>query len=143
MTMPDSMEYRVVLFHKQATSARTRFVRYAHESICSDESIPMPAQMVDRPAGNTLLHPAAILTHLEDELGLDEGILAAEGEFTQTVEVPGGDIQIILASINSMDPPFEQMEKQGASFIDLTEARGLPQIELEILRSAYEHVLGG
>jgi hypothetical protein len=30
----------------------------------------------------------------------------------------------------------------GAEFIDLTAARGLPRVELELLRLAYEHVLG-
>lgn len=137
------MDYRVILFHKQATSARTRFVRYAHDSICAMNSIPMPAQLVERPSAKTVHHPSAILSDMEKEMELDEGTLKAEGDFQQTVEVPGGDIQIILASVDTMDPPFEQMEKQGASFIDLTQARGLPPVELELLRGVYEYVLGG
>lgn len=76
-------------------------------------------------------------------MGLDDGTLKAEAEYRHSVEVPGGTIQIILANIATMDPPFEQAEKANARFIDLTQARGLPQIELELLRHAYELVLGG
>jgi hypothetical protein len=57
--------------------------------------------------------------------------------------VPGEDIDILLASITTVDPPFEEAEKSNAQFIDLTQARGLPPVELELLRSAYELILGG
>jgi hypothetical protein len=74
---------------------------------------------------------------------LPSGSLKAEGEYHQMVEVPGKKIQIILGEITTVDPPFDEAEKAGASFIDLTQARGLPQVELELLRCAYELVLGG
>ena len=79
---------------------------------------------------------------MEKLLGFESGTLKAEGEFLQTVEVPGEAIQIILANVAMMDPPFDVVEKIDASFIDLTQARGLPQVELELLRFAYELVLG-
>jgi hypothetical protein len=88
-------------------------------------------------------HPAAILQQTEKRLGFPADSLKAEGEYRQMVEVPGEKIQVILAEITTMDPPFEEAEKLGASFIDLTQARGLPQIELQLLRCAYELVLGG
>jgi hypothetical protein len=88
-------------------------------------------------------HPAAILRETEERLEFPEGSIKAEGEYRQMVEVPGEKIQIILGQITTMDPPFEEAESIGASFIDLTQARGLPQVELELLRHAYELVLGG
>ena len=137
------MDYRVILYHKQVTSARTRFLKFSHDSVCAFEPIPSLAQLVDGEAVNTLLHPAAVLQEVEDELGLDQGSLKAEAEYRHNVEVPGGKLQIILANITTMDPPFELAEKANAQFIDLTQARGLPQIELDLLRHAYELVLGG
>lgn len=137
------MDYRVILYHKQATSARTRFLKFSHDSVCAFESIPKFAQLVDREAVSTLLHPAAALKEVEEELGLDQGTLKAETEYRHNVEVPGGSLQVILANITTIDPPFELAEKVNAHFIDLTQARGLPQIELELPRHAYELVLGG
>lgn len=137
------MDYRVILYHKQATSARTRFLKFDNESVCAPDPIPMPAVLLEHDDSTTLNHPAAILQKTEQLLDLPAGSLKAEGEYHQTVEAPGKRIQIILAEITTMDPPFEEAERIGARFIDLTQARGLPQVELELLRCAYELILGG
>jgi hypothetical protein len=137
------MDYRVIVYHKQATSARTRFLKLKSNSVCLFDPIPMPAALLEREPANTVNHPAAILCQAEKQLGFPEGCLKAEGEYRQTVEIPGGAVQVILAAITTLDPPFEEAEKNGASFIDLTQARGLPEIELLLLRAAYELVLGG
>jgi hypothetical protein len=137
------MDYRVILYHKQATSARTRFLKFGSESVCAFEPIPMPAALLEHNDSNTVNHPAAILQETEKRLGFSPGSLKAEGEYCKMVDVPGKKIQVILGEITTIDPPFDEAEKVGACFIDLTQARGLPQIELELLRCAYELVLGG
>ncbi|MES9970716.1 MAG: hypothetical protein ABW092_11840 [Candidatus Thiodiazotropha sp.] len=137
------MDYRIILYHKQATSARTRFLRLENSSVCLFDPIPMPADLLDRVESNTVNHPAAILQDAEKRLDLPAGCLKAEAEYRHRVEAPGQTIQVILAAITTVDPPFEEVEKRGASFIDLTQARGLPEIELQLLRCAYEFVLGG
>jgi len=137
------MDYRVILYHKQSTSARTRFLRFDDRTVCAFEPLPMPAQLLEEPSHNTVIHPAAVLHTVEQRLGFAAGTLKAEGEYRHRVEIPGGQVQIILANIATIDPPFEQAESAGAGFIDLTQARGLPQVELELLRHAYELVLGG
>jgi hypothetical protein len=137
------MDYRVILYHKQASSARTRFLKFSYNSVCAFEPIPRLAQLLDRGPVSAVLHPAAILRKVEKALSFDAGILKAETEYRHNLEAPGGSIQILLANIDTMDPPFEQAEKASAHFIDLTQAKGLPQIELELLRFAYELVLGG
>lgn len=137
------MDYRVILYHKQATSARTRFLKLKNDSVCLFDPIPMPAAVMDSVSTNTINHPAAILCEAEKQLDFPAGCLKAEGEYRHTVEIPGQAIQIILAAITTIDPPFEEAEKMGARFIDLTQARGLPEIELLLLRHAYELVMGG
>jgi hypothetical protein len=137
------MDFRVILYHKQATSARTRFLKFDSESVCAFSPLPMPAAVLDGDDSTTVNHPAAILQAVEKRLEFPAGSLKAEGEYRQTVDVPGEKIQIILGEITTMDPPFDEAEKAGAKFIDLTQARGLPSVELELLRSAYELVLGG
>jgi len=137
------MDYRVILYHKQATSARTRFLRFDNRTVCAFEPLPMPAQLLEESCDNTVIHPAAVLHAVEQRLGLAAGTLKAEGEYRHCVAIPGGQVQIILAGITTIDPPFVQAAQAGAGFIDLTQARGLPQVELELLRHAYELVLGG
>lgn len=137
------MEYRAILFHKQSTSARLRFLRFAHDSVCAFAPIPALAQAHANQSQNPVLHPAPVLKRLEDELGFESGTLRAEEGFRYSVEVPNEKIQVLLVAIVSMDPPFDQAEKIGAEFIDLTQARGLPGVELDLLRGAYELVLGG
>ncbi|MEJ2621657.1 MAG: hypothetical protein P8163_15770 [Candidatus Thiodiazotropha sp.] len=136
------MDHRVILYHKQATSARTRFLKFSENTVCAFAPLPnLSAVIGTRP--DTVFHPKAILNETEKRLGLEKDTLAFESEYRQTVQVPGEDIDILLASITTMDPPFEEAEKSNAQFIDLTEARGLPPVELELLRSAYELILGG
>lgn len=137
------MEYRAILFHKQSTSARLRFLRFAHDSVCAFEPIPALAQAHADITQNLVMHPAPVVKRLENEFGFEAGSLHAEEDYHYAVEVPNQQIQVLLVSIDSMDPPFEQAEKIGAEFIDLTQARGLPAVELDLLRGAYELVLGG
>lgn len=137
------MNYRAILYHKQATSARTRFLKFNYDSVCAFEPFPKLAQLTEAQADTTPLHPAPVLQKLEQELGLAAESLRAEVEYRHYVEIPGETIQVFLVNIGTIDPPFEQAESAGAAFIDLTQARGLPPVELELLRHAYELVLGG
>ena len=96
------------------------------------QTMPVLANVLLQVADDSL---AITATDLEVEL-------VARSEL-DNVEVPGGSVQILLAEITTIDPPFEAVEQQGARFIDLTQARGLPPVEMEMLRHAYELVLGG
>ena len=137
------MDYRAILFHKQATSARLRFLRFAYGSVCAMRAIPPLAQVYVGRQENLRLHPASVLRHLERELGFEPGSLRAEQGYRFMVGVPNENISVFLVAIDSIDPPFELAQRIGAEFIDLTQARGLTQVELELLRGAYELVLGG
>lgn len=137
------MDYQVILYHKQATSARTRFVRFAGETVFANGLINELAQIDDNNERKTLVHPTAVLRQTEDKLGLAKETLSAETGYRYSIEVPGGSIPVVLASINTTDPPFEKVRQAGGQFIDLTQARGLPALELELLRHAYELLLGG
>lgn len=137
------MNYRIIFYHKHPTSARTRFLKWAYGNVCAFEPLPTLAQINDRDAMNTVFHPAAILRDAATRLSLEPGMLKAESDYRFSVEVPDGMVQILLVSIETIDPPFAEAGAMGASFIDLTQARGLPPVELELLRAAYELVLGG
>lgn len=135
---------RVILYHKQSTSARTRFLRFAYNSVCAFQPLPKLAVLMDEEEFPLVaVHPAAAIRAAEQQLGLAGGGLEAEGEFNMRVDIAGGPVSILLARFTSIDPPFALAATLPASFIDLTEARDLPQVELELLRKAYELILGG
>jgi hypothetical protein len=134
---------RLVLFHKQGTSARTRFLRFA-DSLLAFASLPEGAVLraESESQGTVLTHPAPVLKQAEDRLGLPPGSLLAEAEFSATVDTPQGAVQVLLAGFTTIDPPFAAANDAGGRFIAITEARGLPPIELELARRAYTAILG-
>lgn len=134
---------RLVLFHKQGTSARTRFLRFA-DSLLAFAPLPEGAVLrsESEPQGAVLTHPAPVLKQAEEALGLPPGSLAAETEFSAMVDTPQGEVQILLAGFTTIDPPFVAATDAGGRFVAITEARGLPSIELELARRAYTTILG-
>lgn len=137
------LSQRVLIFHKQSTSGRLRFLRLAHGTLLPTE-LPESAKLcepgeVERPVR---LHPGAAVRAAERALALDAGALAPEADFEAWIALADGDIPVVLAACTSIDPPFAAVEAAGGRFIAITEARGLPQVELDVLRRAYEHILG-
>jgi len=131
---------RLVLFHKQKTSARTRFLCFA-DSVLAFAPLPARSAICAQP-GSVLPHPGASLKDAEARLGLPAGALRPEPEFRAEVDTPDGKLPILLAEFTAIDPPFAAAAAAGARFIAITEARGLPPLELELLRRAYEIILG-
>jgi hypothetical protein len=131
---------RLILYHKQKTSARTRFLRFADGVLAF---APLPAaSTVREEQGAVLAHPAAWLQEAETRLGLPAGALRAEPEFQAEAATPHGNVPVLLAECTAIDPPFAAAATAGGRFIAITEARDLPAVELELLRRAYEVILG-
>ncbi len=137
-------DLRLILAHKQKTSARLRFLRFAH-GMCA--FMPLPALSVVEEEGDgepaVAYHPNAWLRAAEQRLGLDSGALKAEAEFHATVQTPDGPVTVQLASFETVDPPFAEAEALGGRFVAITEARGCVPVEMELLRRAYTAMLGG
>jgi hypothetical protein len=131
---------RLILFHKQKTSARTRFLRFA-DTVLAFGALP-PSARVAETEGVLRPHPAAHLLAAEVRLGLPAASLEAVGEFAVDVDTAEGPVTVLLAGFTSIDPPFAAAESVAARFAPITEARGLPAVELELLRRAYEVLIG-
>ena len=135
---------RLIMFHKQATSARLRFLKLSYGGVCGFAPIPRLAQVMDKPPADKLaLHPALLIKDAEEYLGLSSGDLEAVGEYQAFVDVPDGPIQIFLARFTTIDPPFVAARNNHAQFVELPQARDLGQVELELLREAYTLLIGG
>lgn len=135
---------RVILYHNQSTSARLRFLRFSYNSVCAFEQLPKLALLMDDNDRNSvLIHPARVIQQTAQQLAVNIEDLEINAEYQACVDVPNGPISVFLARFTSIDPPFELAEKLRSSFIDLTQARDLEQVELQLLRKAYELILGG
>jgi hypothetical protein len=142
--VPDA---RLILYHKQATSARIRFLKLGYGGVCGFEPIPMPAALIEKGGGRSddagvVMHPATLVADAERRLGLEPGALEVDGGFREQVDVPGGPIEVFLAHFTTIDPPFDQVAEHGGVFIEFAEARGLPGVDLELMREVYEHAIG-
>lgn len=133
---------RLIILHKQSTSARVRFMSLG-DSVLAFSPVPETSALHDEEYSPTVqFHPTAALRAAEKELELNEGALEPVPEFCIWLDTPVGDRAVLLAACTSIDPPFAAAEKRGGKFIAITEARRLPTIERDILRRAYEHLLG-
>lgn len=135
-------DMRLLLAHKQKTSARVRFLRLPH-GFSAFQALPADSSVIDEPSASRVeIHPGRYLRSAESALGLDNGGLALETEFRAGVATPDGLIQVRLAIFASIDPPFQAAEKLGGRFISITEARGGSPAEMELLRQAYTALMG-
>lgn len=135
----------LVLYHKHPTSARLRFLRHAHGGICADRVMPVDTRVETAgDAGGAVLHthPGMLLRAAEAALDLPRGCIEPDGDFRCRVVVEGRPRDVHLAHFSDVDPPLAAAAAAGGEFIELTAARRLPPPELQLLRLAYEHVLG-
>lgn len=133
---------RLILLHKQATSGRVRFLCLS-SGILAFSPLPALSALRDEDYSPTVhFHPTAIVREAEIHLGLPEGAIVPEAEFAAWVDTPEGDVPVLLAAFAGIDPPFAAAERTRSRFIALTESRQLSEVERNLLRRAYEHVLG-
>ena len=143
MSVSTPLPPRLILYHKQSTSGRTRDLRLP-TGILAFEPMPTLSALKEENAATSSIrpHPAACIRAAENHMGLPNGSLEAEGEFYAEIETPEGIVPVLLARFTAIDPPFAELAALEGKFISLTEARGLHPIELDLARRAYELILG-
>ncbi|MGB0684388.1 MAG: hypothetical protein ACPGOV_16910 [Magnetovibrionaceae bacterium] len=138
------MTDRLLCYHKQPTSARTRFLVLEGGSVLSPEPLPDLASLT----GDVDPAPEAaspLIADMADRLGLPTGSLVVDREedIACSVDIPDGPATIHIARFTTQDPPIKEAETLGGKFIELTQARRLlPDVELELLRRVYQISLG-
>ena len=133
---------RLLLLHKQATSGRVRFLCLS-SGVVAFKPLPALAALRDEDYSPTIqFHPSAVVREAEIHLGLAEGGVEPVADFQAWVDTPEGDVPVLLAAFAGIDPPFAAAQRIHGRFIAITEARQLSEVERNLLRRAYEHVLG-
>lgn len=139
----DTLAPLFLLYHKHPTSAMTRFLCFSYGSVVGFEPLPALSQFttLDRDAAVSL-HPATLAVEAESRLGLERHTLVPQAGYRGAIETPEGIHPVVLLQFPEYDPPEELLESQGARFILITQARSMAPVDLELLRSAYELILG-
>lgn len=132
---------RLLCFHKQAASARTRFVRWPH-GMLAFEPLPGDARPLPENPARVIRPYATALRTAAGRLGLAQSDLRMETDFVAAFAAPGGMIDIYLLQFATLDPPFVAVDAQGGKFIAITETRDCDPRELQLLRRAYEIIIG-
>jgi hypothetical protein len=140
MDMPTDL--RLILVHKQRTSGRLRFLRLPHGTVAFTPLPPLSDLMEDADPPQIVHHPAVFLKAAKDRLKLPAGSLVHEPEFQAMVDTPDGPVAMHLACFTTIDPPFDEAAALGGGFIAITEAMGGMPVEMDLLRQAYEVLLG-
>ncbi len=136
---------RVIIYHKQKTSAKTLFLSI-NKSVCLFDGLPTLSSLLELEEireDKIILHPAAIIADAEQRLNLDKGSLELDKEFQAEVDAAGCTLTVFLLRAMYVDPPRDEVAAHDGKFIAITDARAYPQTELELLRRAYEVIMEG
>lgn len=137
-----SVQPRLILIHKHGTSGRVRFLCLSTGVVVFKTLSALSALREEAFSPKVQIHPTAVVREAEIHLGLPEGAIEAVAEFQAWVDTPEGDVPVLLAAFVGIDPPFAAAERVHGRFIAITESRQLSEVERNLLRRAYEHVLG-
>jgi len=142
MTTTDTDAFwRILLCHKHPVSARLRFLvpEQASMGVLVPEALPDLAVIAEPGQDAAVLsHPAAALQSLKQRMTCDDRF-EIFSEFQLRMEVPDGIMPVYMAILSGNDlcPAPE-----GMRWIDLTQSIGMRWLDREILRRAYEVLVG-
>jgi hypothetical protein len=138
------MESRLIMYHKQATSARTLFLR-RNGTVCHLDSLPPESKVLNFQIeeGKAVSYPPTLVANIEQQLGLPSGILKIETDFQAQVDTSDSQVNVYLAEFTTTDAPYQQVSEIDCKLIAITEARSLPSVELELLKLAYSFLMDG
>lgn len=133
---------RLIMYHKQFTSARILFFAL-NSSICHFDGLPPESKIVDSSieGDRVIEYPENLMPNIKERLGLSKDILEIETTFKAIAKSEESESDIYLARFTTLDPPREQLADLGGKFISIIEARSFPSVEVELLGLAYSFLM--
>ena len=134
---------RVILCHFDSYSAALVFARYG-ASILAPAPLPESAAPMPAPGDTTEQHsPGAVLDALVAHFGINPAKLNLDNRFQAWMNSDSGPIRIHLVRFTTLDAPHQTIEPFGGVFKPISEMRGLPTIELNLMRQIFNQIMGG
>lgn len=133
---------RVILCHFDSYSTALLFARYGN-SVLAPAPLPETASVMSAPSDACEQHPPnAVLDALVAQHGLDPTQLRLDDGFQAWMSSDSGPIRIHLVRFTGLDAPRQAIEPLGV-FKPISDMRGLPMIELNLLRQVFNLFMGG
>ena len=134
---------RVILCHFDSYSAALLFARYGN-SVLAPTPLPEAASDMPAPDDASDQHaPAAVLAALTEKYGIDPAQLRLDEDFDAWLSSASGPIRIHLARFTTFEAPCEAIAPHGGAFKPISQMRGLPTTELNLLRQVFNLIMGG
>ena len=115
---------RLIIYHKQAASARILFFAL-NGSVCHCDGLPPESKIVD-----SSIEEDRVVDYSETLIPIISNVTSKDLA-----------IDIYLACFTTVDPPREQLKHLGGKFIPIVEARIFPAIELKLLGLVYSFLM--
>ncbi|MHB1677756.1 MAG: hypothetical protein ACYCSS_09505 [Sulfuriferula sp.] len=134
---------RVILCHFDSYSAASLFARYG-TSVLTPTPLPEGVSAMAAPADIAAHHaPDAVMAAVIAQYGFPPSALVRAAGFQEWMDSAAGAIRIHLLRFTTLDAPRAAIEPHGGLFKPISEMRGTPMIELNLLRRAFDLVMSG
>jgi len=134
---------RVILCHFDSYSTALLFARYG-SSVLAPAPLPEGASAMPAPSDAGEQHtPGAVLDAVVTQYGLAPTQLSLNDGFQAWMSSDSGPIRIHLVRFTTLDAPRPAIEPLGGVFKPISEMRGLPMIELNLMRQVFNLIMGG
>ena len=110
---------RLIIYHKQAASARILFFAL-NGSICHCDGLPPESKIVDNSIeeDRVIDYPETLIPTIKKRLELSSNILEIEKQFIAIAKNEDIAIDIYLARFTTIDPPREELKHLGGKWIE-------------------------
>lgn len=133
---------RIILCHFDSYSTALLFARYG-DSVLAPTPLPEAASAIPAPSDADQHEPGAVLDALAALHGLDPMQLKIDDGFQAWMASDTGPIRIHLARFTDLDAPHEAIEPLGGAFKPISQMRGMPMTELNLMRQVFNLIMGG
>lgn len=134
---------RVLLCHFDTYSAALLFARW-DGTLLAPAALPASAAPMAAPDDAGVGHDgAAVMQAACDRYGLNADELVRLDDFDAWMQTDDGPLRVHVLRFDTFEAPGEALAPHGGRFQHLTQLRGCPMIELNLLRQVFNLMVGG
>ena len=133
---------RVILYHFDTYSCALLFTRFGN-TILTPAPLPENAIAIPAPADIDARHsPHVVLDAVVLQYGFDPAQLKLNEDIDAWMSSDSGPIRIHFMQLTTPDAPKQAIEPDG-KFKPISDMRGVPMSELNLMRQTFNLILGG
>lgn len=144
MNAPDPLvSNRVILCHFDSYSAALVFAHWGG-TLLAPEPLPEAAAPMEAPAGIGPAHDGtAVMQAAVARYGLNGDELVRLDDFDAWMRTDAGPLRVHVLRFTTFEAPAAAIGAHGGTFKHITQLRGHAMIELNLLRSVFNLMVGG